>query len=310
MKCLWILDELVSLKADKDTSLALMREASSRGHQLWVAGGHDFILNNATLQVWAQAATPQGPAWQLDSKTLHLPQHFDVILLRKNPPFDNEYLYLTMLLEIAEQQGTRVLNRPSAVRSWNEKLAVSRFVTLAPSFLVTAQIDEILCFLTAMGDIVVKPMDGMGGSGVFKISLGDVNTHAILEMATQMGTKIVMAQRYLPAIRAGDKRIVMVNGQPLPFALARVPRAGELRGNLAVGGQGIAQPLSERDSEIAQSVGKVIKEEGLFLVGLDVIGDSLTEINVTSPTGIVEIAAQTNYKPAKAILRALENYLL
>ena len=226
--------------------------------------------------------------------------------MRKDPPFDNEYLYSTYLLEIAAKQGAHVYNNPSAIRSWNEKLSVTRFPQFAPEFLVTADNDLIREFLVMHQDIVVKPLDGMGGSSIFRLGLNDPNISVILETITNFGTRTIMAQRYLTEILQGDKRIIIINGTPLPYALARIPKAGETRGNLAAGGTGVAQLLSERDLEIATVVGKTLKQEGLFLVGLDVIGDSLTEINVTSPTGMVEIAKQTSCKPAQVFLDALE----
>ena len=189
---------------------------------------------------------------------------------------------------------------------WNEKLSVAKFPQFAPEFLVTANQSLIRDFLATQQDIIVKPLDGMGGSGIFRIHAYDHNIGVILETATQFGRQTIMAQRYLPAILQGDKRIIIINGEPLPYALARIPKAGETRGNLAVGGTGIAQALTVRDIEIANTVGKVLKQEGLFLVGLDVIGEHLTEINVTSPTGMVEIAAQTACKPAQIFVAALE----
>jgi len=229
--------------------------------------------------------------------------------MRKDPPFDNEYLYSTYLLEIAASQGAKIFNNPAAIRGWNEKLSVTRFPQFAPEFLVTANNFLIRDFLNTHQDIVVKPLDGMGGSSIFRLTLSDPNISVILETVTEHGTRTIMAQRYLPEILQGDKRIIVINGEPLPFTLARIPLAGETRGNLAAGGTGVAQPLSSRDYEIAATVGKTLKQEGLFLVGLDVIGDHLTEINVTSPTGMVEIAAQTDCNPAGVMLDVLEQRL-
>ena len=226
--------------------------------------------------------------------------------MRKDPPFDNEYLYSTYLLELAASQGARVLNNPASVRSWNEKLSVAKFPQFAPEFLVTANNDLIRDFLATHKDMVVKPLDGMGGSGIFRLTESDPNIGVILETATNFGAQTIMAQRYLPQILQGDKRIIVINGEPLPYALARIPKAGETRGNLAAGGTGVAQVLTARDLEIAKTVGKTLKQEGLFLVGLDVIGDYLTEINVTSPTGMIEIAAQTACKPAQVFMQTLE----
>ena len=308
MKLLFILDPLESLKSHKDTSLAIMREANERGHALYVCGQHDVFLRNESVKVNAKKFQfVDALDWYaLDRPEETLPQHFDAILMRKDPPFDNEYLYSTYLLELAVRQGARVINNPSAVRSWNEKLSIAKFPQFTPEFLVTSSNDLIREFLSTHQDIVVKPLDGMGGSGVFRLTQADPNIGVILETITKFEMQTVMAQRYLPEIKQGDKRVIVINGDPLPYALARIPKVGETRGNLAAGGTGVAQPLTQRDLEIATTVGKTLKQEGLFLVGLDVIGEYLTEINVTSPTGMVEIASQTTCKPAQVFMQALE----
>ncbi len=308
MKLAFILDPLDSLKIAKDTSVAIMREAARRGHTLFVAEQGDLLLRDGRARLQAAPITLQtGAGWYtLGDKTEHAPEDFDAILMRKDPPFDSEYVYSTYLLELAEQQGARVLNRAQSIRDWNEKLSVARFPQFAPPFLVTCRDAEIRDFLAFHGDIVVKPLDGMGGSGVFRLHREDHNIGVILETITHYERRTVMAQRYLPEIKAGDKRILVIDGEPLPYALARIPRPGETRGNLAAGGKGVAQPLSARDREIAETVGVELKRQGLFLVGLDVIGDHVTEINVTSPTGMVEIAAQTDCDPAAVFMDALE----
>ena len=300
MKLLFILDPLASLKSHKDTSLAIMREAAARGHTLYVCEQHDVFLRNEIVKINAKMLCFRDKEiwFNLAQAVEVLPSSFNAILMRKDPPFDNEYLYSTYLLELAAGQGACVINNPASVRSWNEKLSVAKFPQFAPEFLVTANNVLIREFLATHNDIVIKPLDGMGGSGIFRIHEYDHNIGVILETATQFGRQTIMAQRYLPAILQGDKRIIVINGEPLPYALARIPKAGETRGNLAAGGTGIAQPLSARDLEIAMTVGNTLKVEGLFLVGLDVIGDFLTEINVTSPTGMVEIAAQTQHLDA------------
>lgn len=309
MKLLFILDPLDSLKSYKDTSLAIMREAAARGHSLYVCEQHDVFLRNERVKINAKkfqfVNAVNGHV--LDESEEVLPKHFDTILMRKDPPFDNEYLYSTYLLELAVNQGANVINNPSAVRSWNEKLSVAKFPQFAPEFLVTSNNNLIREFLATHQDIVVKPLDGMGGSGVFRLTLADPNISVILETITKFETQTIMAQRYLPTIKQGDKRIIVINGVPLPYALARIPKTGETRGNLAAGGTGIAQALTAHDLEIASTIGKTLKQEGLFLVGLDVIGEYLTEINVTSPTGMVEIAAQTPCKPAQIFVHALED---
>lgn len=309
MNILFILDPLPSLKIYKDTSIAIMREASRRGHALFVSMQHDLFLRGDQARIISQAFKFTDQGYALDAAHEHVPADFNAIIMRKDPPFDNEYLYSTYLLEIAANQGARIFNNPVAIRGWNEKLSVTRFPQFAPEFLVTANNALIRDFLNTHQDIVVKPLDGMGGSSIFRLRLNDPNISVILETITQHGARTIMAQRYLPAISQGDKRIIVINGEPLPYALARIPQAGETRGNLAAGGTGIAQALSARDYEIASTVGKTLKQEGLFLVGLDVIGEHLTEINVTSPTGMVEIAAQTDCNPAGSMLDALELHL-
>ncbi|MES2578954.1 MAG: glutathione synthase [Pseudomonadota bacterium] len=314
MKLLFILDPLASLKSYKDTSIAIMREAAARGHPLFVCEQHDVFLQNETVHIQVNAfdfagtenATKNEPWFKLGINHIALPKEFDAILMRKDPPFDNEYLYSTYLLELAVSQGACVINNPTTVRSWNEKLSTAKFPQFTPEFLVTANNDLIRAFLGQHQDIIIKPLDCMGGTGIFRLTESDPNISVVLEVSTQFGTQTVMVQRYLPAILQGDKRIIVINGKPLPFALARIPKAGETRGNLAAGGTGVAQALTKRDLEIATTVGITLKNAGLFLVGLDVIGDYLTEINVTSPTGMVEIAAQTDCNPAQIFMAALE----
>jgi glutathione synthase len=308
MRIALILDPLASLKPYKDTSLAIMREAAKRGHELFVSMQGDLFLKHDQVRLNALSFQfTEGHHWYaLGGYSEHSPQDFDVVLMRKDPPFDNEFLYSTYLLDLAEQQGARVLNHPASVRDWNEKLAVANFPQFAPEFLVSRDNALIREFLRAHGDIVVKPLDGMGGSSIFRLTQQDPNISVILETITDFGKRTIMAQRYLPEITAGDKRIIVIDGEPLPYSLARIPMAGETRGNLAAGGTGVAQPLTARDLEIATTVGKVLKKKGLFLVGLDVIGNHLTEINVTSPTGMVEIAAQTSCNPAAIFMDALE----
>lgn len=313
MKLTFILDPLENLKSYKDTSLAIMREARLHGHELFVSMQHELFLRGSTARIIARKFIFTQQSYTLEEAIEYAPADFDCIIMRKDPPFDNEYLYSTYLLEIAANQGAKIYNNPSAIRSWNEKISVTRFPQFAPEFIVTANNDLIREFLDTHKDIVVKPLDGMGGSSIFRLGLSDPNISVILETITDFGKRTIMAQRYLPAILQGDKRIIVIDGEPLPYSLARIPKAGETRGNLAAGGTGFAQLLSERDLEIATTVGKVLKAEGLFLVGLDVIGDHLTEINVTSPTGMVEIANQTSQlakpcNPASMMVDALERH--
>ncbi|KQT36611.1 glutathione synthetase [Methylophilus sp. Leaf414] len=315
MKLLFILDPLHKLTVYKDTSLAIMRAAHARGHELWVCEQQDWHLQREVSLVDAQLFAFEGSGWVVGEKNTHMPTAFDAVLMRKDPPFDNEYLYSTYLLELAQQQGARIINDPASIRGWNEKLSVARFPQFAPPFIVTSQREKILAFLAEHDDIIVKPLDGMGGSGIFRLRKDDPNIFAILETLTQFQTQTIMVQRYIPEIVKGDKRILIINGEPLPYALARIPKAGETRGNLAAGGKGVAQPLSARDLEIAETVGKTLQQHGLFLVGLDVIGDYLTEVNVTSPTGMVEIAAQSKEwaepcDPAQVMVEALEKMVV
>ena len=306
MKLAFILDPLDQLKTAKDSSLAIMHEAINRGHQVFVSLQHDLFLRHGQAKLVSKPWAWNGHSAVVGESQESLPTAFDAIIMRKDPPFDNEYLYSTYLLEIAANQGAKVYNSPSAMRDWNEKLSVTRFIDLAPASLVTANNGLLREFLQEQQDIVVKPLDGMGGSSVFRLKTKDPNLGVILETVTDFGRRTIMAQRYLPEILQGDKRIIMIDGEPLPYALARIPMAGETRGNLAAGGTGVAQALSKRDLSIAHTVGPVLKQAGLFFVGLDVIGEYLTEINVTSPTGMVEIAQQTDCRPAAVFMDALE----
>jgi glutathione synthase len=306
MKLAFILDPLDQLKTAKDSSLAIMHEAINRGHQVFVSLQHDLFLRHGQAKLVSKPWAWNGHSAVVGESQESLPTAFDAIIMRKDPPFDNEYLYSTYVLEIAANQGAKVYNSPSAMRDWNEKLSVTRFIDLAPASLVTANNGLLREFLQEQQDIVVKPLDGMGGSSVFRLKTNDPNLGVILETVTDFGRRTIMAQRYLPEILQGDKRIIMIDGEPLPYALARIPMAGETRGNLAAGGTGVAQALSKRDLSIAHTVGPVLKQAGLFFVGLDVIGEYLTEINVTSPTGMVEIAQQTDCRPAAVFMDALE----
>lgn len=309
MELAFILDPLSQLKAYKDSSVAMMREAARRGHQVLVGQPKDIHLRHGQIRLSLHSIhlLEDDHDWfTLGAQLTRLPEDIDAILMRKDPPFDNEYLYSTHLLSMAQRQGATVINHPDSIRDWNEKLSIARFPQLTPEFEVTSQPERIRHFLHEFHDIVVKPLDGMGGSGVFRLTQQDPNIGVIIETITRFGQQTVMAQRYLPDIVKGDKRILMINGEPVPFALARIPMAGETRGNLAAGGRGVAQALSGRDIEIARTVGPELVKHGLFLVGLDVIGDFLTEINVTSPTCMVEIAQQTGFNPAAQFMDALE----
>lgn len=312
MKILVIADPLASFKTYKDSTFAMMREAARRGHRLFALEARELVLRERMVLGRAAEIVLKGHGgdpcdWFEASAQAFLPlPDFDIVLMRTDPPFDNEYLYATHLLELAERQGARVVNRPQAVRDFNEKLAVARFPQFAPPTLVTSLDPVLREFLAEHGDVILKPLDGMGGSGIFRVRTDDPNTGVIIETLTDHGRRTIMAQRYLPEIRDGDKRVLLIDGVPASHVLARIPKAGETRGNLAAGGTGVARPLSDRDREIAEAVGPVLRDLGLTLVGLDVIGNHLTEINVTSPTGMQEIAQQTPCDPAVLMIDALE----
>lgn len=309
MRLALILDPLEHIKTYKDTSFAIMREAAHRGHELYVLQQGDVLLQSGTVlgQVRRLEMQAQDTAWYVLGETERMPLHaFDAVLMRKDPPFDMEYVFSTYLLELAETQGARIFNKPAAIRDYNEKLAIAKFPQFMAPSLVTRQMDLIRAFIAEQRDIIVKPLDGMGGASVFRVTDTDPNLNVILETITLLGQRTVMAQRYIPEIAQGDKRILLIDGEAVPFALARIPKAGETRGNLAAGGRGVAQALSKRDREIAETLGPTLKAAGLFLVGLDVIGDYLTEVNVTSPTGMQEIAAQSGFDVAGMLLNALE----
>ena len=309
MKFAFFLDPLEGIKIAKDSSFAMMREAARRGHAIHVFHQEDMVLKGGIVSAACREIflTGKSPDWYEsgEGKIADL-SGFDAVLMRKDPPFDMEYYYATQLLEVAERHGAKVINKPASLRNWNEKLAIARFPEFTPPTLVARQEQALREFLEVHRDIVVKPLDGMGGSGVFRLREHDPNIGVIIETATLFGEKTVMAQRFVPQIENGDKRILVVGGVPAPFCLARIPKQGETRGNLASGGRGVAQPLTARDIEIAQAVGPVLEAEGIWLAGLDVIGENLTEINVTSPTCMQEIFDQTGCDVAKMMIDLLE----
>ena len=301
MKFAFILDQLDSIKIDKDSSFAMMFEAASRGHQLFVIQQGNLAWNDGeivgvscALELTGQ--TGIGSNWYKEVGTDEVPlQEFDVVLMRKDPPFDMEYIYSTYLLELAERQGVYVINSPRGIRDHNEKFSIVKFPQFIAPTLVTRQEYLIRKFINKYGDIVLKPLDSMGGAGVFHINNTDHNTSVIIETLTHYGTRTIMAQRYIPEISRGDKRILLIGGKPVPYVLARIPKKGEFRGNLAAGGFGVVQPLTNRDQAIAEALGPYLYDHGLMLVGLDVIGDYLTEINITSPTCMQEITNLTRF---------------
>ena len=309
MKIAFVTDPLDSFQIYKDTTFAIMREAAARGHELFSMEQDDLAWRGGAVHGNASRLhlTGEKPHWFRREEAAATPlREFDVVLMRKDPPFDMEYVYSTYLLELAETDGARVFNRPRAIRDWNEKMAIARFARFAPPTLVTRREGLIREFLAEHGDVILKPLDGMGGTSVFRVRGDDPNLNVIIETVTHLGRRTVMAQRYLPEIRDGDKRVLLIGGQPVPHCLARIPRQGETRGNLAAGATGVARELTARDREIAAALGPVLSKEGLLLVGLDVIGDHLTEVNVTSPTCFQEITQQTGFNVAGMMLDALE----
>jgi len=310
MKIAFIVDPLDEFKTYKDSTYAMMREAAARSHELYVMQQEDMMWRDSVVIARAQLLTlsNQSDPWYRvnDSEEIAL-KDFDAILMRKDPPFDMEYLYSTYLLELAQEQGARVFNDARAIRDCNEKLTIARFPQFTAPTLVTRDAALIHGFIESHGDAILKPLDGMGGTSIFRVNPKDPNINVIVETITHYGRRTVMAQRYIPAIRDGDKRILVIAGRPVPYALARIPKPGETRGNLAAGGTGVARELTARDREIAETLGPLLHAQGLLLVGLDVIGDYLTEVNVTSPTCFQEITEQTGFNVAGMMLDALEH---
>ena len=312
MNILFIADPLASFKIYKDTTFAMMQEAQKRGHQLFVCEPHHLVWQsgqavNALVQ--QVHLTGQQDAWfEMQGKHADRALHtFDAVVMRKDPPFDSEYFYATHLLEQAEREGAKVFNKPSALRNHPEKLAILEFAKFISPTLVTRDAQAIRAFHAMHRDIILKPLDGMGGMGIFRVKDDALNLGAIIETLNREGAQTVMVQKFLPAIAQGDKRVLVIGGKVVPFCLARIPQGGEVRGNLAAGGKGVAQAISTRDQEIANAIGPVLAQRGLLLIGLDVIGDNLTEINVTSPTCFQEIFDQTGCDVAALFMDALES---
>jgi glutathione synthase len=310
---LFLADPLDSFKIYKDSTFAMMREAARRGHQIWACEQPDLLWQHGgKVQALARQIELTGHAdrWFniLSQGALPL-SDVDAVIMRKDPPFDAEYLYTTHLLTQAEREGARVFNRPLALREHPEKLAILEFPQFTAPTLVTRNIEAVRAFHAAHKDIILKPLDGMGGAGIFRVPADGLNLGSIAETLTRDGSQTIMVQGFLPAIAQGDKRVLLIDGEPVPFALARIPQGGEVRGNLAAGGKGVAQPLSESDWHIARTLGPILAARGLLLVGLDIIGDKLTEINVTSPTCFQEITQQTGFDVAARFVDALESKL-
>ena len=309
---LFIVDPLDSLKAYKDSSVAMMRAAQARGHAIWAA--EQTQLYWAKSGVSAEAVrislTDNDEDWYRphESETRPL-KRYTAVLMRKDPPFDLEYVATTWLLSAAVREGARVFNSPDAIRDHNEKLAIAEFAPYVAPTLVTREPERIQAFIDEHKDVVLKRLDVMGGENIFRVRTDDPNRNVIVEVMAQAGKRMVMAQRYIPEIRTGDNRVLLIDGEPVPFALARIPKAGESRGNLAAGARGVAQPLSARQREIATAVGPALAKRGLLVVGLDIIGDWLTEVNVTSPTCFREIQDQSGYDVAGTFITALQKRL-
>ena len=332
MNLLFVADPVESFKAYKDSTYVMMREAQRRGHTVavceprhlaWQSGQpvtatvRHLRLLDITPQVGAtharqpwfeEVAAPLfdgSRAGQVPAGRLALSQ-FDAVLMRKDPPFDAEFIYATHLLEQAEREGAKVFNKPAALRDHPEKLALMQFPQYAPPTLVTRSAADVKAFHAEHGDIILKPLDGMGGMGIFRVKADGLNLGSIIETLNLDGAQTLMVQRYLPEIVEGDKRVLVIGGKPVPFSLARIPQGNEVRGNLAAGGKGVAMPLTEREREIAEAVGPTLAARGLMLVGLDVIGGCLTEVNVTSPTCFQEITQQMGFDVAAMFVDALE----
>ena len=310
MDILFVADPLESFKIAKDTTFSMMREAQRRGHRISACEQQDLVWQRgATVMADVRDITLTGDphTWFTlrATRTVAL-KAFDAILMRKDPPFDSEYFYATHLLEQAEREGARVFNKPSALRDHPEKLAIMEFPQFIGPTLVTRDAKHIQRFHAEHGDIILKPLDGMGGMGIFRVGPDGLNLGSITETLNRNGAQSLMVQKFLPDIVLGDKRILVIGGKPVPYCLARIPQGSEVRGNLAVGGKGVAQALSDSDRAIAEALGPVLAARGLLLVGLDVIGSSLTEINVTSPTCFQEITDQTGCDVAALFVDALE----
>jgi len=309
MKLAFIADPLPSFKIYKDSTYAMMAEAAKRGHELFFALQEGVMWKGGRVvgETTRLTLTGEKDPWYRTAPPKETPlAAFDAVLMRKDPPFDAEYVASTWLLELAQRDGAKVFNDPRAIRDHSEKLAIAKYARFAAPTLVTRLAGQLQQFIDANGDVVLKPLDGMGGESVFRVAAGDPNRNVIVETLVRDGAKSVMAQRYIPEIREGDKRILLIAGKAVPHCLARIPKPGETRGNLAAGGTGVAKPLSRRDLEIANTLGPELARQGLLLVGLDVIGDWLTEINVTSPTCFREITEQTGFDVAAMFLDAVE----
>ncbi|MCL2296864.1 MAG: glutathione synthase [Proteobacteria bacterium] len=320
MNLLFILDPLAKLKAHKDSSVAMMRALQRRGHGLYACEiGELFAVGNETGSEAAAMAfavarkiivSDDNTRWRREDSPAKMPlTAFDVVMMRKDPPFDMEYVVATYVLEIAERAGVAVFNKPQRIRDFNEKAAILRFPQFITPTLVSRQPEVLQAFIDEHCDTILKPLDGMGGTSVFRVRADDPNRNVIIEVLNDFGARSVMAQRFIPAISEGDKRVLIIGGKVVPFAVARIPKAGETRGNLAAGGKALVMPLTERETDIAEALASPLWEQGLLIVGLDIIGGFLTEVNVTSPTCFVNIAEQANFDVANLVADRLEEII-
>jgi glutathione synthase len=303
-----VMDPIHAINFNKDTTLALLLAAQDQGYKLfYMEQSHLFLENgNPRAEMRPLSVFDNPEKWYELGGASSVPlEELDVVLMRKDPPFDAEFIYSTYILEAAERRGTLIVNKPQSLRDCNEKVFATQFPQCVPPLMVSRDQKRLKNFIAEHGDVVVKPLDGMGGTSIFRIQQGDQNLNVILETLTSFGEETIMAQKYLPEIKSGDKRILVVDGKVVPYALARIPASGEFRGNLAAGGQGLVQPLSDRDHWIAEQVAPTLIEKGLLFVGLDVIGDYLTEINVTSPTCVREIDNAQDIGIAQLLIDAI-----
>ena len=309
-----VMDPIQNIKPHKDSSFAMLLEAQRRGHELVYMQPEDLYLKNGqahaktkALSVWNRSIDEEffkfGHEYDIALNTL------DIILIRQDPPFNNDYLYSTHILEQAEAEGVLVVNKPQTLRDANEKLFASWFPECIPPTLVSANQTQLKQFIEIHQDTILKPLDAMGGASIFRVKADDPNTSVIIESMTEHGQHHIMAQTFLPEIKQGDKRILLIHGEPIEYALARIPAEGETRGNIAAGGTGVGMPITDRERWLCEQIAPTLKQKGLYFVGLDVIGDFITEINVTSPTCIRELDAQFNLNIAGVLFDCLEAQL-
>ncbi|MFM8342812.1 MAG: glutathione synthase [Methylomonas sp.] len=307
-----VMDPISQINIKKDTSFAMLLEAQARGWELHYIELDDLFLSNGQAYARTRSLEVQRDVnqWHRFTGEQQIAlSELDTIIMRKDPPFNQEYIYATYILEQAEREGVYVVNKPQSLRDANEKMFTAWFPQCCTDTLVARNPQKIRDFLQQHQEIILKPLDGMGGASIFLVRENDPNLSVILETMTEHGQRFIMAQKYLPAIKDGDKRILMVNGEPVPYCLARIPSSGESRGNLAAGGRGEGRPLSDRDRWIAEQVGPTLKAKGLVFVGIDVIGDYLTEVNVTSPTCVQELDKQFGLNISAQLLDHIETHL-